>query len=831
MLFAVSYTNAQQVPLGNLYNSNEYLINSAESAVDTIPVIFLSYRKQWAGVDGLKETPTTSMINGHMHVTQNSSLGFKFYSDQLGQINQNYGMLSYAHRFIFNPHTNFAIGLSGGVYRNAITYQNVIAEDGTDPILLAGDDSGIAFESSISFMFVYDHFKLGLAIPRLVESDLQSSGSLSNFTLDRHYMIYTRFHYDINKDYKLEPSVLYKVFPKAPDQNQFDMNLDLMYKDLFSIGGGFRTQEGIMLRASAKKDRVQVSYSYEFYNSSFTAFSKGSHEIRLGFYFGSKPVKKEQAVIEPKPVYHYEALPTEDEILLNVAVGDPKLSDELSQMSDDMGMEISTNEEDKSYIIEVPSESPNQGTRKFKLKSLYDLRRFVREFKDAPSSMSIDDKIDKSNVLLKYEIERKFETLKSADEILLKIEAKDPNLSQDIKDLSDRDDVELLLTKDGYTLDIGKDDNDKRRFVFKNLEDMNKFVLELKTKDPGLDGDLHDAIDDSQLMKNYEDPEFKFRRLKRFEEPLKVIGKRSPRLVAQIKELLVNRDDVDLIVDEKGNYSLIIGDSNSLDRRKFSFQTLGQMNTFMTKLKFADPNLKEDPITAIDDNSLLEMYEDDKFIFKQLKSSKDLMLKIGGEDPTLSQNLLDLTNDRDDIVISKDPYDRYQVDLIGKEGEKKSYKFETLGELNKFVLRLKNANPGLDDNLLDIADNSGLMVDNGKFSENDLDVIHELLYFKIGSHAMTSMAKKNVDAKIELLKTKEFKKIIIAGYTCNLGSEGLNKKLSKDRAQRIADYFISKGVPAEKIEVYGKGPEYPLVPNDTEDNRKKNRRVEFEIYF
>ena len=53
---------AQQIPLGNLYNSNEFLINSAESAADTVPVIFLTHRKQWIGTQGEYTTPRTSML-------------------------------------------------------------------------------------------------------------------------------------------------------------------------------------------------------------------------------------------------------------------------------------------------------------------------------------------------------------------------------------------------------------------------------------------------------------------------------------------------------------------------------------------------------------------------------------------------------------------------------------------------------------------------------------------------------------------------------------------------------------------------------------------------
>ncbi len=72
-------------------------------------------------------------------------------------------------------------------------------------------------------------------------------------------------------------------------------------------------------------------------------------------------------------------------------------------------------------------------------------------------------------------------------------------------------------------------------------------------------------------------------------------------------------------------------------------------------------------------------------------------------------------------------------------------------------------------------------------------------------------------------------KIIIAGYTCDLGTSKYNWDLSMRRAQSVAHYLIQNGIRRSQvnIEYYGEG--FPLVPNDTEENRAKNRRVEIRI--
>jgi outer membrane protein OmpA-like peptidoglycan-associated protein len=62
-----------------------------------------------------------------------------------------------------------------------------------------------------------------------------------------------------------------------------------------------------------------------------------------------------------------------------------------------------------------------------------------------------------------------------------------------------------------------------------------------------------------------------------------------------------------------------------------------------------------------------------------------------------------------------------------------------------------------------------------------------------------------------------------------VGDFYLNVELSKDRARAVADYLVQKGVAEGRIEYKGLGGLYPLAPNTTEENKMKNRRVEFAV--
>jgi OOP family OmpA-OmpF porin len=72
------------------------------------------------------------------------------------------------------------------------------------------------------------------------------------------------------------------------------------------------------------------------------------------------------------------------------------------------------------------------------------------------------------------------------------------------------------------------------------------------------------------------------------------------------------------------------------------------------------------------------------------------------------------------------------------------------------------------------------------------------------------------------------KKLSIEGHASAEGDAKRNKKLSDDRAKAVVDHLVKKeGVDAARMVGKGWGIEKPIAPNDTEENREKNRRVEF----
>ncbi len=104
-----------------------------------------------------------------------------------------------------------------------------------------------------------------------------------------------------------------------------------------------------------------------------------------------------------------------------------------------------------------------------------------------------------------------------------------------------------------------------------------------------------------------------------------------------------------------------------------------------------------------------------------------------------------------------------------------------------------------------------------------------MINFETNKSIIKSESLPVLDNFIKVLKDNPTMRFEISGHTDNVGKADANKILSQNRAQACVDYMISKGIVASRLVPKGYGQTKPLVPNDTSENRFKNRRVEAKI--
>ena len=108
--------------------------------------------------------------------------------------------------------------------------------------------------------------------------------------------------------------------------------------------------------------------------------------------------------------------------------------------------------------------------------------------------------------------------------------------------------------------------------------------------------------------------------------------------------------------------------------------------------------------------------------------------------------------------------------------------------------------------------------------------VFETIEFATNSAEIPSEAYSALDYVAGFLLKYPFVRLRIEGHTDARGDPAHNKKLSQARAENIRQYLLRvTGHPPDQIVAVGYGSERPLVPNTTEENRARNRRVEFVI--
>ncbi len=103
------------------------------------------------------------------------------------------------------------------------------------------------------------------------------------------------------------------------------------------------------------------------------------------------------------------------------------------------------------------------------------------------------------------------------------------------------------------------------------------------------------------------------------------------------------------------------------------------------------------------------------------------------------------------------------------------------------------------------------------------------LFFDTGSSDIRGESYSELDQLVEILKNDATLKIKIIGHTDDVGNDQSNLTLSENRAKSVVNYLIDKGISKTRLQFIGMGEKKPVKPNNTEENKQLNRRVEFTV--
>lgn len=103
------------------------------------------------------------------------------------------------------------------------------------------------------------------------------------------------------------------------------------------------------------------------------------------------------------------------------------------------------------------------------------------------------------------------------------------------------------------------------------------------------------------------------------------------------------------------------------------------------------------------------------------------------------------------------------------------------------------------------------------------------VFFDFDQSELQATSFVELDKVAELLQKNPTVKIEISGHTDNKGDTKYNQSLSQKRAESVVNYLVQKGIDRSRLTAKGYGETQPVAPNDTEENKARNRRTEMKV--
>lgn len=291
LLFVSEVSHAQQDPQFTMNMFNRLYANAGYAGSNNGICATAIHRQQWVGFAG---RPQSTILNVDATVKAiHGGVGLSVLYDVLGAQTNGGVKLSYAFRLALGPGT-LGIGVEGGVLFNTLDGSQLDPIQEGDPNIINGNSGGVAPDLGFGIYYHTDKLYAGISANHLIGPTLEfeEGGTISEFTVARHYYAMAGYTWDINPTWALNPSVFLKTDAAS---TQFDINLRALWKNMVWAGVSYRIDDAVGIMAGFQYKDFRVGYAYDVTTSGLNNFSSGSHEVMLGYCYKLRsPVANQQ---------------------------------------------------------------------------------------------------------------------------------------------------------------------------------------------------------------------------------------------------------------------------------------------------------------------------------------------------------------------------------------------------------------------------------------------------------------------------------------------------------------------------------------------------------
>lgn len=274
--------NAQQIPQYSLWNFNQLAINPAHAGIKKCIDVHALFRAQWVGIQG---APKSGVLTAGIplrskrkrYLSARHGLGFKFETDQVGQLGTNRVNVAYAGHFNFNKNNRLSLGVYGGVVQFGYNHASSTTID-HDPVVMH-EVSIVRPDAHFGAWWNGKNYYIGLMANQLIPSKW-GIGYDSQFRF--HLAFNGGYRFLLNNQFGLVVASMVRMPFVGPVNADLMLNLD--YNSVFNVGVGLRTQDALIFNAGFKINKqFSLQYSFDLTISQLRGISNNTHEISISF--------------------------------------------------------------------------------------------------------------------------------------------------------------------------------------------------------------------------------------------------------------------------------------------------------------------------------------------------------------------------------------------------------------------------------------------------------------------------------------------------------------------------------------------------------------------
>lgn len=268
------------------YFMNPFSINPSFAGADGKSSVFLTYRKQWVGIEG---APTVANFSFHTPVGKKVGFGLNVSNASRGLLNTTSGYLTVAYGVSFSKAVRLRFGISGGAAYNGVDVGE-IDNLASDPELQGLLESNIYLIGNAGISLQFKTLNFGISIPNFFSDEYFSNekvnvGETAPFE-NALLFLTNRFYFGDGK-HVFEPFLLYRYSDVGPAQ--FEGSAAIHLNHVVWFGGSYKQDFGISAFGGIKVQKsLGIGYAYSLKNTGLNEINSPTHEIQLSILFGER---------------------------------------------------------------------------------------------------------------------------------------------------------------------------------------------------------------------------------------------------------------------------------------------------------------------------------------------------------------------------------------------------------------------------------------------------------------------------------------------------------------------------------------------------------------